>query len=259
MPGPSIQTARIPRVLVVDDHHDILEPLADYLGSQGLSVSTAMSGAGMREVLAAQPVDLVVLDVMLPDDSGWVLCDEAVHKHGLPVILLTAMVEVDDRVRGLSLGADDYVVKPFAPAELLARIQTVLRRAARPGAAAGPAPSAAGLPAHPGAPAARYIFDGWTLDLGRFELRDRSGEVVGLNTAELKLLAAFVTHPNTVLPRERLLQLTHGDQTPGVFDRSIDTVVSRLRKKLEARAHGQRMIKTAWGDGYLFAVEVRSE
>ena len=142
--------APAPRVLVVDDSRDILEPLAEYLGAQGLDVVTAADGMGMRRQLAAGPVDLVVLDVMLPDESGWTLCAEVVDRFGIPVIMLTAVAEVQQRIHGLGLGADDYVTKPFAPGELLARIRTVLRRAMRQQTrAAGQAAASSEAPAAP--------------------------------------------------------------------------------------------------------------
>lgn len=260
--------APAPRVLVVDDSRDILEPLAEYLGAQGLDVVTAADGMGMRRQLAAGRIDLVVLDVMLPDESGWTLCAEVVDRFGIPVIMLTAVAEVQQRIHGLGLGADDYVTKPFAPGELLARIRTVLRRAMRQQTrAAGQAAASSEAPAasapataaalDPAALAGRYLFDGWLFDTRRYELHDPAGQPLELNTAEFKLLCALVAHPNQVLGRDRLLQLTHGSDTPQVFDRSIDTVVSRLRRKLETRTDGQRLIKTAWGNGYVFAVDVQ--
>lgn len=145
---------------------------------------------------------------------------------------------------------------PFAPAELLARILAVLRRTGQ--SAAEQVPSSTGNVEEDAQAATCYRFDGWLLDMSRYELCDPEGEAVNLNSAELKLLLALVTHPNIVLSRERLLEITHGQPAPSVFDRSIDTAVSRLRRKLEARVPGQRLIKTAWGDGYIFAGEVRS-
>lgn len=233
-------------ILVVDDHEDIREPMAAYLLRSGFRVSTAADGAELRGRLDAhEPHDLILLDVMLPGEDGISLCRHVQQRYGTPVILLTAMGETADRVHGLEAGADDYVTKPFAPAELLARIRSVLRRTLREPAAA---------------PAARapscFGFDGWMFDTGRRELRDASGRAVDLSTAEFRLLRVLVSRPHMVLSRERLLELT-GDADAEVFDRSIDSQVSRLRRKIEADPRRPRLLKTAWGDGYLFAAAVQ--
>jgi two-component system OmpR family response regulator len=229
------------RVLVVDDHEDIRVPLATYLRRCGLQVATAGSAAAMHAQLAGSPVDLVVLDIMLPDASGLDLCRTIGGALGLPVILLTARAALNDRVTGLQTGADDYVVKPFEPSELVARIHAVLRRQAR---TALPAARSSGL-----------VFDGWTFDVARRELRDRAGQDVPLSEVEFQLLLVLVQHANEVLSRERLLDLTQrGEQS--VFDRSIDKQISRLRQKLEADPRKPALIKTAWGNGYIFVANV---
>jgi two-component system OmpR family response regulator len=235
--------ARAPaRVLVVDDHADIREPLAQYLVRCGLQVAGAASAAGMHAQLAAQRFDLVVLDIMLPDADGLSLCRHVSGTLGLPVILLTARAALPDRVAGLQTGADDYVVKPFEPSELLARIQAVLRRQSR--AAAAPAR------------ATRLRFDGWTFDLARRSLHDVADQPLPLSEAEFQLLAVLVAHANEVLSRDRLLDLTQRS-AQSVFDRSIDTQISRLRRKLEADPRRPALIKTAWGNGYIFVADVR--
>lgn len=233
------------RVLVVDDHADIRDPLAAYLERHGLAVSTAADAAQMRHLLRYQPFDLIVLDIMLPDEDGLSLCRHVTHSLDTPVIFLTAMAASADRVAGLETGADDYVVKPFDPPELVARIRSVLRR------------HASARNATQRAASSRFGFDGWVIDIHRRQLQDPEGRSVALSEAEHQLLAVLVTHPQTVLSRERLLDLTRRDADFGVFDRSVDTQVSRLRRKLEADPRRPGMIKTAWGNGYLFAPAVR--
>lgn len=231
------------RVLVVDDHADIREPLAQYLQRCGLQVRTAGSAAGLHAQLASRPFDLVVLDIMLPDGDGLDLCRHIDTTLATPVILLTAKAALRDRVAGLQTGADDYVVKPFEPSELLARIHAVLRRQSR-------AP----------APAVRrtcLAFDGWVFDLARRELRTPAGQPLALSEVEFQLLSVLVAHANEVLTRERLLDLTQRNEQ-AVFDRSIDTQISRLRRKLEADPRRPALIKTAWGNGYIFVANVRA-
>ncbi|MBB5392135.1 MULTISPECIES: response regulator [unclassified Herbaspirillum] len=236
-------------ILVVDDHLDICEPLAAYLRRQGMLVSMAFNAAQARRLLQRQAFDLALLDVMMPGEDGLSLCRHIGERYGTPVILLTAMSSSADKVNGLETGADDYIVKPFEPQELVARIKTVLRRIAR------------SLPAatNPGHSAIhRYRFGQWTLDLERRELRGRDGTATPLSSVEYRLLCALVAHPNTVLSRDKLLDLTAGADAQA-FDRSIDSQVSRLRKKLEADPRHPSLLKTVWGNGYLFAAQVRAE
>lgn len=234
------------RILVVDDHEDICAPLATFLARYGLEVTTAADGEQMRRCLRTERFDLILLDVMLPGEDGLSLC-RFVHEHlGIPVILLTAMADPADRVAGLELGADDYVVKPFDPRELVARIRGIFRRmrlSQRQAAVSAPGGQ-------------RYGFACWVLDVARRELQSQSGEVVDLSATEFRLLQALVENSNTVLSREKLLDLINRGDAP-VFDRSIDSQVSRLRKKLEDDARHPRLLRTAWGDGYLFAADVR--
>ena len=237
----SVEAGAPVRILVVDDHADIREPLAAYLQRQGWRVATAGSAAGMYAQLASQSFDLVVLDVMLPDADGLQLCTYVTETHGVPVILLTAKATLRDRVAGLQTGADDYVVKPFEPSELVARIHVVLRRQSRAAA--------------PAARKLRLAFDGWVLDLARRELSNHAAQAVALSEAEFQLLAVLVAHANEVLSRERLLDLTQRNEQQ-VFDRSIDTQISRLRRKLETDPRRPALIKTAWGNGYIFVADV---
>lgn len=233
------------RILVVDDHAEIREPMALLLDKRGFLTDTAADGQGMRAQLARTHYDLVLLDVMLPDASGFALCEELQHRRGPPVILLTAVSDTAQRVRGLDAGAEDYVVKPFEPAELLARIRTVLRRALR---TETPPPAAQAQHLH---------FNDWRFDVMHNDLLHRDGRSVQLSAAEARLLKAFLQHPQQVLSRDQLLELCAASDSE-VFDRSIDTQISRLRRKLEPEPRSPRLLKTAWGSGYLFAASVRA-
>jgi two-component system OmpR family response regulator len=240
---PLPRPAAAPRVLVVDDHAEIRDALSAYLRRQGMEVVTAANAAGMHLQLVQHSVDLIVLDIMLPDQDGLSLCQQLSGSLGTPVILLTARAGLQDRIAGLQHGADDYVVKPFEPSELVARIHAVLRRQARP----APAASSGAL----------LGFDGWVFDAARRTLTDPHGQPVAMSEAEFQLLSVFMGHANEVLSRDRLLDLTQRrDQR--VFDRSIDTQVSRLRRKLEADPRHPKMLKTAWGNGYIFVADVRA-
>ena len=235
-----------PHILIVDDSVDIREPLAKYLAKKGLRVSTADGGQEMRRVMKTSAIDLVVLDIMMPGEDGLSLCRIIRETTGLPVILLTAMVEETDRVVGLEIGADDYVTKPFSPRELLARIKAVLRRSR-------------GLPK----PAAmqersRLRFDRWMLDTLRRELVGGDGVAVPLSTTDFRLLTVFLERPRMVLSRDQLLDLTSG-RSLEPFERSIDNQVSRLRKKIEADPKNPAIIKTVWGGGCMLAAEVAAE
>lgn len=234
---------RVPHILVVDDHREIRDLLARFLARNGLRVTVADGGVQMREVLAKAAVDLVVLDVMMPVEDGLSLCKALRAERGLPVILLTAVSGEDDRVIGLEAGADDYLTKPFNPRELLARIRAVLRRTH-----AGPRPVVEGGPK-------AFRFDRFILDPQRLAVTDDTGSDIGLGTAEFRLLHALVSHPGLVLSRDQLLDLTTG-RTPQLFDRSIDNLVSRLRRRIERDPQEPALIKTVWGNGYMFAADV---
>jgi two-component system OmpR family response regulator len=233
-----------PHILVVDDQRDIREPLGRYLGKQGLRVSLAASAAEARDFLRRSAVDLVILDVMMPGEDGLSLCRHLRESADMPVILLTAMAEDTDRIVGLEVGADDYVVKPFNPRELLARVRAVLRRARSLPRSREPSEKQ------------KVAFDRWIFDLGRREVVGPDGVALPLSTAEFRLLSALVQRPQMVLTRDQLLDLTSGrDAQP--FDRSIDNQISRLRKKLEADPKSPAIIKTVWGGGYVFSADVK--
>ncbi len=235
-------TEPMARILIVDDDGQIRDLLASFFRQNGLEVVLARDGTDMLAALDRQPIDLVVLDLMLPGAGGLDLCRDLRRTTSLPVIMLTAKGDDTDRIVGLEVGADDYLAKPFNPRELLARIKAVLRRSG-----AGPA----------GAPPARagYAFDGWRIDLLRRELINPDGVLIDLSGAEFDLLIAFLESPNRVLSRDCLLDAAR-NRTADVFDRSVDVLVSRLRRKLEHGAEGADAIKTVRGAGYLFMPRV---
>lgn len=231
-----------PHLIVVDDHRDIRETLARYLGQHGYRVQTAADGPALRQLMRAAAVDLVVLDIMMPGEDGLSLCRWLRESHAVPVILLTAVAEDTDRIVGLEMGADDYVTKPFNPRELLARIKAVLRRAQS-------------LPPQRNTAASRTLrFAGWTLDTAAQTLTDRAGATTDLSTGEFRLLNAFLGHPGMTLSRDQLLDLTRGRDAE-VYDRSIDNQVSRLRRKIEPDPSQPTLIKTVWGGGYAFTAQ----
>ncbi len=236
-------------ILVVDDDREIRELLARFLAKHGLRVTTAQDGQQMARVLDGEPVDLVVLDLMMPGEDGLALTRRLRGQgSALPIIMLTAMGEDTDRIVGLEMGADDYLAKPFNPRELLARIKAVLRRS--DGGAPSAAPSGGVL-----AGGERFFFLGWCLDASTRDLISPDGVVVTLSAGEFDLLLAFVEHPRRVLSRDQLLDYARGRQAVP-FDRSIDIQVSRLRRKLQDEAKDPQLIKTVRGGGYLFTPEV---
>jgi len=232
-----------PHVLLVDDERSIREPLAQYLSRNGFRVTAAADAAEARTRLAGSAIDLVVLDIMMPGEDGLSLCRHIRESGDLPVILLTAKSEETDRIIGLEMGADDYVLKPFSPRELVARIKAIFRRVA-----------AGGVRQH--ADGTNYAFDGWVLKTGERTLVDREGVAVPLSTAEYNLMLAFATRPNQVLNRDQLLDITQGREA-NAFDRAIDNQISRLRRKIEDDPKNPRFIKTVWGGGYTLAADVR--
>jgi two-component system OmpR family response regulator len=232
-----------PHILVVDDHRDIRDALAKYLAKNGYRVSQADSAAAARRVLRDAAIDLCVLDIMMPGEDGLSLTRALRAEGDLPIILLTAVAEETDRIVGLEMGADDYLTKPFNPRELLARIKAVLRRAQ----ALPSQPLATGI--------GRLRIGPWLVDPAAQTVHDADGGDPGLTTAEFRLLLVFVTHPQRVLSRDQLLDLTQG-RAALPFDRSIDNLVSRLRRKIEPDQKHQTLILTHWGGGYSLAVPV---
>jgi two-component system, OmpR family, response regulator len=235
-----------PHILVVDDNREIRDLLQRFLSDHGYRVSVAADGSAMKLALRERAIDLVVLDLMLPGEDGLTLCRNLRVESNLPVIMLTAMGEETDRIVGLEMGADDYLAKPFNPRELLARIKAVLRRSAQ-------------LPRMDVAASNDGMhFEGWTLSLQSHELTDPDKVLVPLTSAEFALLKAFVSHPGRTLSRDQLLDLARGRDSRA-FDRAIDTLVSRLRRKLGDDPRQPRVIKTVRGGGYLFAPKVESD
>ncbi len=232
-----------PHILVVDDHQDIRDLVGRYLEEHGYRVTTAEGGDAMKAALGSSTIDLVVLDIMMPGEDGLSLCRYLRQQGQIPVIMLTAMAEQTDRVVGLEMGADDYLTKPFFPRELLARIKAVLRR------------TEAMPPRRESLIEDVVLFDRWKLDVSRRELVAEDGIAVPLSTSEFKLLTTFLAHPQRVLSREQLLDLTQGRQAD-VFDRSIDNQVSRLRRKIEQDPSRPTLIKTVWGGGYTLTADV---
>lgn len=233
-------------ILVVDDDRDIRTLLAEYLDSNGLRTLTATNGSEMRRVLEESRVDLIVLDLTLPGEDGLTLCRNLRATSSVPVIMLTARGEPLDRILGLEMGADDYLAKPFEPRELFARIRSVLRRTQA-------------LPPNMAQPdVATMRFAGWTLDLTARHLVNKDGVVVALSGAEFRLLKVFLDHPNRVLNRDQLLELTQGRESDP-FDRSVDIQISRLRQKLGDDARTPTIIKTVRNEGYVLATTVTAE
>jgi two-component system OmpR family response regulator len=236
-----------PHILVVDDHREIRDLVSRALSKEGLRVSAAADGRAMRKVLADSRIDLVLLDLMLPGEDGLALCRALRAESSIPIIMLTAKGDEVDRVIGLEMGADDYLPKPFGSRELVARIRAVLRRSPDKTVRRD-------AEHHP----RRYRFERWRLDTGVRELLRDDGVTVPLSTGEYDLLIALVDRPQRVLSRDQLLDLARG-RGANALDRSIDTQVSRLRKKLEIDPADPKIIKTVWGGGYMFTPAVAPE
>lgn len=232
-------------ILIVDDDKEIRDLLQEFFRKHGMRASVARDEDEMQAELRRAPVDLIVLDVMLPGRSGLDICRDLRIRSTVPIIMLTAVTETIDRVVGLEMGADDYVPKPFDPRELLARTRAVLRR-----------PSASGAN-HRSVPQV-YKFAGWTLDAARRRLLRPDDVRVELTTAEFNLLHTLVRSGQRVLSREQLVELSNqsGDYS---YDRSVDILVSRLRRKMEDDPRSPRLVMTVRGGGYQFVPEVTAE
>ena len=241
----------INHILIVDDDREIRELVGNYLTKNGLRSTVVADGRQMRSFLEANTVDLIVLDIMLPGDDGLVLCRELrAGKHkAIPILMLTARDDQTDRILGLEMGADDYLTKPFAARELLARISAVLRRTRM-------------LPPNLLITETGRLlaFGRWRLDTTARHLLDEDDTMVALSGAEYRLLRVFLDHPQRVLSRDQLLNLTQG-RDADLFDRSIDLLVSRLRQRLLDDSREPTYIKTVRNEGYVFsfAVEMLAE
>jgi len=229
-----------PHILIVDDHRELRDLVSRVLTKEGFRVSTAADGRAMRHMLADGHIALILLDLMLPGEDGVSLCRTLRADSNIPIIMLTAKGDELDRVIGLEMGADDYLPKPFGSRELIARIKAVLRRTDDSASTAKPGPSPK-----------QYQFDRWRLDTGARALIRDDGATLPLSTGEYDLLIAFVERPQRVLSRDQLLDLARG-RAANALDRSIDTQVSRLRRKLELDPGEPKIIKTVWGGGYVF-------
>jgi two-component system, OmpR family, response regulator len=225
------------RILIVDDDPEIRELLCSYLEGFGMHAQGAADARELRSAMARESFDLILLDLMLPGQDGLSLCREIRRDSDVPIVMVTGRGEASDRIVGLELGADDYIVKPFDERELVARIGAVLRRGR-----------------HRGAPraeeAADIAFGGWRLNTVMRQLVDAEGVVVPLSNAEFRLLLALLERPRRVLSRDQLIDLARGSRVE-VFDRSIDILVSRLRQKLRDDPKQPQLIRTVRGEGYL--------
>ncbi len=213
-----------------------------FMTDYGFRVSRAVDGRALDRIMAAETIDFVVLDVMLPGEDGLSICRRLRATSKVPILMLTALGGETDRVVGLEMGADDYLAKPFNPRELLARVRAVLRRGSR---------SELATPARP----ATVLFDGWRMDMAAMQLHSPDGLRVALTSGEFSLLSIFCTHAQRVLSRDQLLDLLHG-RAAAMFDRSIDIQVSRLRRKIEPDPRDPTMIKTIRYGGYMFTPQV---
>lgn len=241
----AVASAELPaaaHILAVEDDAGMRRLIARILQENGFRVSGARNSTEMWDALGHLPIDLVLLDVMLPGTSGMDLCRTLRQKSNVPIVMVTARGAETDRVLGLELGADDYLPKPFSGPELVARIRAVLRRSRM-------------IAAEKEAPRRRLHFAGWVLDLPRRELAAPDGSAVDLSGAEYDTLVAFLEHPQRVLSRDYLLELSR-NRLGDVSDRSVDVLVSRLRKKIESGTPDQPMIRTVRGAGYLFVPDV---
>ena len=232
-----------PHLLIVDDDKELCSLLSKFLTQHGYRVAVAHSGKEMTSILAVSRVNLVILDLMLPGEDGLMLCRRLRATSTLPIIMLTAMGDEVDRIIGLEMGADDYVVKAANPRELLARVRAVLRRAGPPEARAS-------------ADQKRILeFSGWRLDVTHRQLFSAKNALVPLRAGEFELLLAFAERPQRVLSRDQLLDLSRR-RSANVFDRSIDVQISRLRRKIEPDPKEPTLIKTVRSGGYILAANV---
>lgn len=230
-------------ILLVEDDAEIGELISLYLAKNNFDVTVVPDGEAMDAALAANSYELLILDLNLPGEGGLSICQRIRAERRLPIIILTAQGEDVDKILGLEMGADDYVVKPFNSRELLARIRAVLRRVESADVNISQAMRQA------------YFFAGWRVDILSREVVAPCGIKVAMTGAEFDLLHALCENPNRVLTRDQLIQMTHG-QTSGPFERSIDVLISRLRQKIEADPKKPLLIQTVRSEGYMFSAKV---
>jgi two-component system OmpR family response regulator len=229
----------LPHIVALDDDADIRKVLLEYLSAQDFRVSAVARGHEMLAILGREPVDLLLLDLRLPGENGLELARRARELSRVPILILSAQSDEADRVMGLELAADDYVVKPFSPRELLARIRALLRRTQT---------TAAALQAEE---VRAYRFAGWELNLRSRRLTPAEGAVIPLTNSEFSLLCAFLGSPQRVLSREQLLERSRLHSLE-VYDRSIDVTILRLRRKIESDPSNPALLTTERGVGYIF-------
>jgi DNA-binding response OmpR family regulator len=231
-------------ILIVDDDPRVCRLVARYLGREGYTVRTAASGAQMRQVMLDDTPQLVILDILLPDDDGFDLARELRASSDVGIIMLTGKTDTVDKIVGLEVGADDYITKPFDERELLARVRSVLRRVSHHAT-------------EPDLRASEARFAGWRLDLDGYELISPEGESIALTTHEFQLLAALVKHGERVLTRDVILDSVFGKEW-APYDRSVDVLVGKLRRKLRDDPRRPTLIRTVRGAGYRLIPKVQS-
>ena len=232
-----------PHILVVDDHQQIRDSVTRFLEKTGLRATSAKDAQDMDAKLAEGHFDLMVLDVMMPGESGLSVCQRLATEKSMPIIMLTALGEETDRIVGLEIGADDYIAKPFNPRELLARIKAVLRRTPQVETVSGDFAGKTVRFAH------------LSLDVDRQVLVSDDGEETALTHADFKLLMVLLERPRVILSRDELLDLAAG-RAAGPLDRTIDNQISRLRRKIEPDILRPKIIKTIRNGGYSLTVDV---
>ena len=232
------------QILVVDDDKSIRELLSEYLAKAGFSIISAEDGIEMTLKLKDNQPDLIILDVMMPGDDGFTLCQRIRQSSNVPIIMLTANSDEVDRVLGLEIGADDYIAKPFSPRELLARIKALLRRSSF-------------IKDESKSTNPRYIkFAQWKLDTLQHKLVSEMGETLTLTGADYQLLMLFLNSPYQAISRDEICQALHG-RDAFANERGIDVHLSRLRQSLGDNAKLPQIIKTVRGAGYIFIAEVQ--
>ena len=235
-------------ILIVDDDQTVLNLLRNFLLERGLQVISLTTGNRIQQILAKESIDLIILDIMLGSESGIELCKEIRRTHIIPIIMLSGIDDLSERMVALEIGADDYVIKPFHPRELLSRVKALLRRVAFYSSIAQDS-----LPVE--SQTNNYFFNGWQLNLISRQILDPSKVEVYFTSSEYQILLAFLNAPNRILSRDVLINQIYQDQV-GAFERSIDIHISRLRQKIEKDTKNPQLIKTVRNGGYVFSCKV---
>lgn len=238
----------IPRLLVVDDDPDMRAMLTQFLRQNGVIALSAATEADIRRQITAERIDLILLDVMLGDESGIDICQTLRREHDVPIIFISALSADHHRMKGYQVGADDYIAKPFNPQLLLARVKAVLQRARRSSSLAYRRRTQV------------FVFNGWTYDGKQDEVRAPGGYQVALSQRETGLLKVFLANPHIPLTRDEIAAALDVTRDAGggaeATGRAIDVLVGRLRGKIEADPKAPQMIRTERGVGYVFAADV---